>query len=81
VATETTIQVSNPWPEATLFLSVLNIHGQEIRKLAEGQIEPGISQYTWDASDHRGIKVVPGIYLLKLQAKNEVRTMKLQVMD
>ncbi len=81
VATQTTIQISNPWPDAALHLSVYNIHGQEIRKLAQGVAKPSKRQFIWDASDNRGLKVTPGIYLLKLQAENEVRTMKIQVMD
>ncbi len=77
----TTIRICNPWPDEALHLSVYNIYGQEIRRLAQGATVPDRNQFAWNGIDNQGLKVTPGIYLLKLQVKNEVRTMKIEVID
>ncbi|MEA2103110.1 MAG: T9SS type A sorting domain-containing protein, partial [Candidatus Cloacimonadota bacterium] len=58
-------------------LSVYNIKGQLVRKLAEGSFEPGLHLANWNGKNENGINCSPGIYFLMFHSpqKNVIRKM------
>ena len=53
--------------------------GRLIKKLADGAMQPGSYQVTWNATDNNESAVAAGIYLLKLQTGNNIETKKISV--
>ena len=67
-------------PEAShVVLKIYNIHGQELRTLADAHYEPGFYSLRWDGRDNYGNPVSSEIYLYQLQAGSfsQVRKMTL----
>lgn len=60
-------------------LQVFDMSGRIIKKLAEGEMQPGSHQVTWNATDNNESAVAAGIYLLKLQTGNNIETKKISV--
>lgn len=54
--------------ETYVTLKVFNIHGEEIRTLANGTMMPGMQQVEWDGTDHAGRKVASGVYIYQIIA-------------
>lgn len=63
--------------ESEVTLTVYDIAGREIRKVAEGQKTTGSYTAVWNGSDEQGFQVPSGVYLVRLQAGNEVHTKKM----
>jgi hypothetical protein len=57
-------------------LTVVNVNGRPVRALREGRFEAGFHSVTWDARDDRGGGVPSGLYLVRLESANAVRTSK-----
>lgn len=53
-------------------LKILNIHGQEIQTLLNDELSAGEHSVEWQADG-----LPAGIYLARLQAESEIKTMKL----
>ncbi len=56
-------------------LSVYNMSGQLVNTLLDKKMEKGNHQISWDATK----KLMPGVYLLKLETRNTVETTKVIV--
>ena len=53
---------------ADVKLTIYNVLGQQVARLANGTQAAGLQRVTWDARDTRGNVVAPGVYIYKLQA-------------
>lgn len=67
-----TLQKSQP-----VTLTVYNILGQPIRTLIEGIRPVGKNEVSWDGRDGRGFSVPSGIYLYKLNTREEKQVRKM----
>ncbi|HEY6191176.1 MAG TPA: YCF48-related protein [Bacteroidota bacterium] len=57
-------------PEASIVtLTVYNILGQELTKLADGEMEAGVKTVVWNTSDQNIGQVPSGVYFYRLSAK------------
>jgi len=57
-------------------LSVLDVSGRVVRVLVDGSLPAGESVLRWDGRDTSGERVASGVYFLRLEAGDEVRTTK-----
>ncbi len=65
-------------PEAVeLYMTVYDMLGREVARLAEGKLAAGFHQVIWDARDERGRSVPSGVYFARLTAPGFVRTIKM----
>jgi hypothetical protein len=48
-------------------LSVFDLQGRVVRRLAERRTEPGVHSLAWDGRDEAGAKLSPGVYLARLE--------------
>jgi hypothetical protein len=65
-------------PVATkVSLKVYNVRGELVRRLVNGQQEPGSYRVVWDARDERGRSLASGTYLYELQAGEYKATKRL----
>lgn len=57
-------------------LTVHDVTGQLIKEIARGALMPGLNNWTWDGTNQKGEKVVPGVYFVTLKAGDirQVRT-------
>ena len=58
-------------------LSIFNILGQRVVTLVNTPQKPGEHQVEWDGCNHLGIPVSSGVYLLRIQAGQQVKTRKM----
>lgn len=58
-------------------VSVFNVLGQEVARLAEGRFSEGSHTVIWDGRNRRGDAVTSGIYLVRLSAAGHIRTTKI----
>jgi hypothetical protein len=64
--------------EASLVqLSIYNLHGQEVRTLANGNYASGKYAITWDGKDNSGQILPSGVYLYKLRVNGFAQTRKM----
>jgi hypothetical protein len=62
---------------AQVEMSVYDVRGREITRLADEKMDAGKHDLTWDGSDARGHRVASGIYYYRLIADAEVLTRKM----
>jgi len=62
---------------ANVEMSVYDVRGREVARLADGEMDAGAHEITWDGVDNRGRKVASGIYYYRLVADTEVLTRKM----
>jgi len=65
---------------AEVRLSVYNLKGQLINTVASGLYPAGAHQVMWDGRDAAGRDAAAGVYLYRLEAGQQVRTMKMTLM-
>ena len=58
-------------------LTVVNLVGQEVRRLARGHREAGAHRARWDGKDGEGRPAATGVYLLRLEAGDRKRTRRM----
>ncbi|MCI0692636.1 cohesin domain-containing protein [candidate division KSB1 bacterium] len=58
-------------------LRIINILGQEIRTLVDGERPAGSYEIIWDGRDNQGKRVAAGIYLAQFRAGSFVQTRKM----
>ena len=66
---------------AYVVLSVYNVNGQEVRRLATGTRAAGIHTVVWDATDEFGQSVSSGLYLYRLSAGDYVSSRKMLLLE
>lgn len=55
-------------------ITILNIMGQPVKKLVNRKEPPGKHAVIWRGSDYGGDRVLPGLYLIRLQTDNHLHT-------
>jgi flagellar hook assembly protein FlgD len=60
-------------------LAIYNLLGQRINTLVQAALEQGSYTATWNGEDQYGDKVLPGIYLYKLVAGNQVFVKRIEL--
>lgn len=63
--------------ESDVTMTVYDMAGREIRKVAEGQKTTGSYTAVWNGTDGQGFQVPSGVYLVRLQAGKEIQTKKM----
>ena len=58
-------------------LTVVNLLGQEVRRLVQGNRRAGPQRVRWDGRDEEGQPAATGVYLLRLQAGDRERTRRM----
>ncbi len=58
-------------------LSIFGVDGRSVRTLADGVLDGGLTELTWDGRDARGNLVSSGVYFCRLTADNRTSTMKM----
>ncbi len=71
-----TFNINLPDP-SSISLFVLDLSGQRIHTLIDGQIATGQLQVNWDGRDISGNKMVCGIYFIQLISSNQVQVKKI----
>jgi flagellar hook assembly protein FlgD len=61
--------------ESQVTLSVYNVLGEEVATILSDRVEPGSHQITWDAGNLAG-----GIYLMRLETPQAIKTKKMILM-
>ncbi len=56
---------------ANVRVSVVNLAGQEVNSLYEGNQSPGSYQLTWDGRDARGIDLPSALYFIRLNSDDQ----------
>jgi len=74
-ASSTRVAFSLPRRGATR-LSVVDVTGRTVRVLLEDEAPAGAHDVTWDGRDASGRPVASGVYLLRLESEDGVRTAK-----
>jgi aminopeptidase N len=64
---------------AEAVLTVYDVRGARVRRLAGGTCSPGTHRIVWDGVDERGRRAGPGIYLVRLEALGRSRTQRLAI--
>jgi|AntAceMinimDraft_17_1070374.scaffolds.fasta_scaffold02449_3 hypothetical protein len=77
--TNNSIIIFNLSESSNVKLSVYNINGQLINSLIDENMDKGIHQFNWSATDNSEKKLNAGIYLMKLQTNNSVKSLKIIV--
>ncbi len=62
-------------------LSIYDLNGNIVKKLANEKLQKGYYQYQWDATDISGNKVSSGIYFYKLSTDNWSQTKKMVLLQ
>jgi len=75
----TTIQFALP-ESGHVLLKVMNVLGQEVKRLVDEQRDSGYHSVVWDGKDHHNLEVPSGLYLYTLQVGDKVFTKKLMLM-
>ncbi|MCY3761797.1 MAG: hypothetical protein OXH50_11160, partial [Gemmatimonadetes bacterium] len=57
--------------EAPVGISVLDLSGRRVRQLLAAPQAGGSFTVTWDGEDERGVKVAPGIYLVRIELDSD----------
>lgn len=68
---------SGKWPLSWVKLELLDSKGYIVKSLVDGPKLFGVHEIKWDSKDDNGNKVLPGIYLIRLNDSNNVNTCKL----
>lgn len=68
---ETTIRFALP-KNAQVTLRVYNVLGQVVRTLVDKKLQAGVHELRWNGTQDNGAPVASGVYLLRLEAGNQV---------
>ena len=76
---ETVIRYQLPTASAVR-MTIYNLLGQEVRKLVDGNVQPGIHQMVWDGRDNANKLLSSGMYFCRLQVENFVQTRSMLIL-
>ncbi|MEO8086803.1 MAG: T9SS type A sorting domain-containing protein [Bacteroidota bacterium] len=74
----TTISFSLPQSEK-VSIKIFDMTGRLVKTFAIGEMQKGVQQIEWNATDEKGNALDAGIYFLKLETENYSETKKLSV--
>ncbi|HLK27546.1 MAG TPA: T9SS type A sorting domain-containing protein [Puia sp.] len=75
----TTISFSLEQPQK-VSVSIFDLSGRLVSKIADANMEDGLHQLIWDAKDTRGNSVLKGIYFIKVETQHGTEIRKIIVM-
>ncbi|UCE19820.1 MAG: T9SS type A sorting domain-containing protein [Gemmatimonadota bacterium] len=75
---ETTIRFTIPQVSHTS-LTIYNITGELVKKLADGELQAGYHSVTWDGKDTYCLKVSSGVYFYTMKTEKFTRTRKMLI--
>ncbi len=76
-----TTRISYEIPEAGhVTLKIFNAVGQHVATLVNDYQEAGAKEITWNGKDDSGNEVASGLYLYRLQAGDQIKTMKMNLL-
>jgi hypothetical protein len=61
-------------------ITVVDLHGNVIATLQEGEVDSGIKEVSWDGCGTNGKRLPPGIYICTLQTRNSKDYLRLVVL-
>jgi flagellar hook assembly protein FlgD len=62
-----------------VILRILNVAGQEVKRVSFSYQTAGVHTFTWDGTDNDGNVVATGVYLYQVQAGSNVVTRKMML--
>lgn len=71
----TTVRFTLP-DQRKVRIDIVNTLGQHVRTLFNGKLNSGNHQVYWDGRDHRGETVASGVYIYRIQANNQILSVK-----
>ena len=74
-STNTIIEFQIP-ERSDMSIKIFNLLGQVIRDFGKKEFEPGIHSIEWNGTDNKGKNLDSGIYLIRMESENCVRTVK-----
>ncbi len=60
-------------------LTIFNVKGQTVKKLADQTLKKGINNIVWQGDDNHGEKISSGIYLYKIEINGKCKSGKLSL--
>ncbi len=66
---------------ATVTLDILNILGQTVTTLVQGELVAGTHEVVWNGRDHQGNRVPSGIYFYRLMVNGQQQIRKMQLIQ
>jgi M6 family metalloprotease-like protein len=76
----TTISFSVPESAGPVELTVYNVAGQAVRKLVDGELDPGPHNVIWDGRDGDGRSLASGVYFARLTTGREAVSRKMTLL-
>ena len=73
---ETTIEFTLP-VDGKIVLDVIDVSGQRVKRLMQGNRQAGSYTVLWNGLDERGMKVASGVYFYKIRAGDFVKMRKM----
>ena len=64
----------------TVRLALFDLAGRRVTTLAEGWLDPGHHERTWEARDEAGVRVPAGLYFARFETRGYTRTTRLIVL-
>ena len=77
---KTTVRFSLP-ATGVARLTIFDVTGRAVRSLVDGTLPAGEHAIVWDGRDEAGHAVPSGIYLYKLQSREEIATKKMILLE
>jgi flagellar hook assembly protein FlgD len=62
-------------------LDIFDVAGRLVRQLVGGELPPGDHEAAWDGRDGRGARLASGIYLVRLEALDQIRSQRVALVD
>lgn len=62
--------------KSNVSIKIYNLQGQVIRNLVKKEFEPGVHNIKWNGLDNMGNKLATGMYLIRMESENYVKTNK-----
>ncbi len=80
--TRGSVKIAYAVPSASdrIVIKIYDIQGRLAAKLLDGAKTPGWYSVTWDGSNASGTRVAPGIYFVRMEAKDFTRSMKVMLL-
>jgi hypothetical protein len=66
-----------PGPDTRLDLAVFDVRGRMIRRLHQGERQPGWHEFTWDGRDDGGRAQASGVYFVRARQAQAAQTFKM----
>jgi subtilisin family serine protease len=62
-------------------VSLFNVHGRRVARLAQGTLGPGVHTLHWDGTDERGMRVGSGVYFARARTREGVSGLRVVIIE